>query len=327
MKKIEMLCLSQKDILEMGLEMAEIIDIVEQGLGEHGRGNVENPPKPGIHAASNTFIHAMPAYFRDLGIGGLKWVSGYPDNRTRGLPQIIGTVILNDMTTGEPVCLMDGTWITAVRTAAVSAITAKYCARRDSRILGAVGAGVQGRHHLVALKEVLPRLEEVKVFDINREAAERYRDDFAPRTGVSITICDDVETVAKGSDVIVTATQRLAKPLIRNEWFEKGCLGFGIEASRAWYGDAILKADKFITDDWNQTQYYHAQGAFPDGLPDRYIEIGSIVIGKNRGRETGDERILAMNIGLALEDIILAHRIYEIARESGGYQKVMLMEG
>ena len=189
-----------------------------------------------------------------------------------------------------------------------------------------MGAGVQGRHHLVALKEVLPRLEEVKVFDINREAAGRYRDDLAPRTGVRITICDDVETVAKGSDVIVTATQRLAKPLIRNEWFEKGCLGFGIEASRGWYGDAILKADKFITDDWNQTQYYHAQGAFPDGLPDRYIEIGSIVIGKNRGRETGDERILAMNIGLALEDIILAHRIYEIARESGGYQKVMLME-
>jgi ornithine cyclodeaminase/alanine dehydrogenase-like protein (mu-crystallin family) len=327
MERIEVTFLSQKDILNIGLRMAEVIDLVERGLAEHGRAKVENPPKPGIHATPNSFIHAMPAYFKDLEIGGLKWVSGYPDNRARGLTQIIGTIILNDMKTGAPICIMDGTWITAVRTAAVSAITAKYCARKDSRVLGVIGAGVQGRYNLIALKEILPSLERVKIMDIDRQAAEKYRNELTPKTGVQITICNDVESVVRGSDMIITATQRLAKPLVRNEWFERGSLGIGLEASRAWYGDAILKADKFVTDDWQQTKYFKTQGAFPDGLPELHAELGMIVCGKKPGRERENERILAINIGLALEDIIVANRIYQIAGSKNIYQKLTLMEG
>lgn len=327
MERIEVTFLSQKDILDIGLRMAEVIDLVERGLAEHGRGRVENPPKPGIHATPNSFIHAMPAYFKDLDIGGLKWVSGYPDNRARGLPQIIGTVILNDMKTGSPVCIMDGTWITATRTAAVSAITAKYCARKDSRLLGVVGAGVQGRYNLIALKEILPSLEKVKIMDIDTQAAERYRNELASKAGVQIMICNDVESVTRGSDIIITATQRLAKPLVKNEWFERGSLGIGLEASRAWYGDTILKADKFVTDDWEQTKHFKTQGAFPDGLPELYAELGAIVCGKKPGREKEDERILAINIGLALEDIIVANRIYQIAKGKNVYQKLTLLEG
>ena len=326
MGRIEVMFLSQSDILEMGIGMAKVIELIEQGLSEHGRERVENPPKPGIHATANSFIHAMPAYFRDRGIGGIKWVSGYPDNRARHLPQIIGTVILNDMETGAPVCIMDGTWITGVRTAAVSAVTSKYCARRDSSVLGVVGAGVQGRYNLMALKEVMPNLKKVRILDINKEAAERYRSELGPDLGVDITICDDVESLAKGADIIVTATERLSKPLIRNEWFEEGSLGIGLEASRAWYGDTILNADKFITDDWEQTKSFHVQGAFPDGLPAAYTELGTIVAGQNKGRENDSQRILAINIGLALEDIILANHLYERATKMGGYQTFTLME-
>ena len=104
----------------------------------------------------------MPAYFKNLGMGGIKWVSGYPANRAIGLPQIIGLIILNDMKTGAPVCIMDGTWITAARTAAVSAVTAKYCARKDSKVVGLIGTGVQGRQNLIALKLVLPNLSKAK---------------------------------------------------------------------------------------------------------------------------------------------------------------------
>src|SRR4030042_3585833 len=151
MKPVHFMYLSQEDILNINLSLREVIDLVEKGLSEHGKGLVENPPKPGIHASPDSFIHAMPAYFKNLGMGGIKWVSGYPANREIGLPQIIGLIILNDMKTGAPVCIMDGTWITAGRTAAVSAITAKYCARKDSKVLGVVGAGVQGRYNLIAL--------------------------------------------------------------------------------------------------------------------------------------------------------------------------------
>jgi ornithine cyclodeaminase/alanine dehydrogenase len=327
LKRVELLYLSQEEILDLGIGLGEVIGLVEKGLYEHGKGRVENPPKPGIHARSDTFIHAMPAYFEGLGIGGLKWVSGYPSNRELGLPQILGVMIVNDMETGVPLAVMDCRWITAVRTAAVSAVTAKFCARDDSEVLGVVGCGVQGRMNLLALKEALPGLSRVKVFDINKDAMERYRDDLSERAGVDILPCGSVREVARDSEILLTATQRLEEPLVRDEWFEPGCLGFGLEASRAWYGDAILGADKFITDSWDQTVYYTEHGgAFPDGLPELHAELGEVVCGSKPGRENPEERILAINIGLALEDVIVANRVYEIASEKGGYRRLTLME-
>lgn len=326
MKRVEFIYLSQEDILDINLSLKEVIDLVEQGLREHGRRRVENPPKPGVHPRNNSFIHAMPAYFKDVNIGGIKWVSGFPDNREIELPQILGLLILNDMNTGVPLCVMDCRWITAVRAAAVTAITAKYCARKDRSVVGIIGTGVQGRYNLLALKEIIPGIKKTKIFDINRKTAEKYQNELSQRAGVEILICEDVESVAKESDIIITATQRLERPLIKNEWFDKGCLGFGLEAARAWYGDAILNADKFITDDWEQTKYFQEQGAFPDGLPILYAELGTIVCGEKAGRENDDERILAINIGLALEDIIVANRVYEIARDKGSYKKLILME-
>ena len=326
MKRVEMLYLSQEDILEMGIPLSEIIPLVETGLREHGLGQVENPPKPGIHAKSNSFIHAMPAYYRKLGIGGIKWVSGYPSNRELGLPQILGVMITNDMETGVPTSIMDCRWITAVRTAAVSAVTAKFCASKGSTTLGVIGCGVQGRMTLSALKEMVPTLSKVKAYDVNPEASKRYKIDLEKEAGVDITPVKSVEEAANGSDLILTATQRLPQPLVRNEWFKPGALGMGLEASRAWYGDAILKADKFVTDSWEQTEHFHEQGAFPDGMPRLYAELGEIVAGKKKGRENPKERILAINIGLALEDVIVADYVYKKAEKDGGYKKLTLME-
>jgi len=321
-----MLYLSQEDILDMEIQIKEIIPLVEKGLKEHGLGQVENPPKPGIHAKPDSFIHAMPAYYRNLGIGGIKWVSGYPSNRELGLPQILGVMITNDMDTGLPTAIMDCRWITAVRTAAVSAVTAKYCALKGSESFGVIGCGVQGRMNLVALKEIIPTLMKVKAYDINPEASKRYKTDLEKETGVEILPVSSVKEAAKDSDIILTATQRLPKPLVKNEWFKPGALGMGLEASRAWYSDAILTADKFITDSWDQTVHFHEQGAFPDGMPKLYAELGEVVAGKKKGRENSKERILAINIGLALEDVIVADFVYKKAEKKGGYQKLKLME-
>ncbi|MCK4318093.1 ornithine cyclodeaminase family protein, partial [Candidatus Bathyarchaeota archaeon] len=272
----------------------------------------------------DAFIHAMPAYYEGLSIGGLKWVSGYPSNRALGLPQIAGLMIVNDMETGMPLAVMDCRWITAMRTAAVSAITAKYCAKEGAESLGVVGCGVQGRMNLVAFKEVIPRLDAVSVFDINPEAMRRMKADFETELGLEITPCDGVESAVDGVDMILTATQRLKEPLVRDEWFKPGCLGFGLEASRAWHGDAILGADKFITDSWGQTVHFYEQGAFPDGLPELYAELGEVVAGVKPGRDSQEERILAINIGLALEDVIVADYIYQLAKD-GDYQTLTLM--
>jgi ornithine cyclodeaminase/alanine dehydrogenase-like protein (mu-crystallin family) len=326
LKRVDFIYLSQEEILALGVPMEKVIDLVERGLGEHGHGRVENPPKPGIHSKPDAFIHAMPAYYTKLGIGGLKWVSGYPSNRALGLPQIAGLMIVNDMETGMPLAVMDCRWITAVRTAAVSAVTAKYCAVEGTESLGVVGCGVQGRMSLVAFKEVIPGLRSVRVFDLSGEAMRRYKADFEESLGLNVTLCDSVESAVDGMDMILTATQRLSEPLIKDEWFKPGCLGFGLEASRAWYGDAILGADKFITDSWEQTVHFHEQGAFPDGLPQLYAELGEIVAGKKKGRHSSAERILAINIGLALEDVIVASHVYELVRDRGDVRRLPLME-
>jgi ornithine cyclodeaminase/alanine dehydrogenase-like protein (mu-crystallin family) len=325
MEKIEFVYLSQEDIIDLNIPMSKIITLVENGLNEHGHDRVENPPKPGIHSKSDSFIHAMPAFYRNLGIGGLKWVSGYPSNRQLKLPQIAGLMIVNDMDTGLPLAVMDCRWITAMRTAAVSAITAKYCAIKDTRTLGVVGCGVQGRMNLIAFKEILPNLSEITVFDISEEAMKRYKEDFEQQLDVSITPMSNVKEAVEGRDIILTATQRLPEPLVRNEWFKPGSLGLGLEASRAWYGDAILQAEKFVTDSWDQTIYFYEHGAFPDGLPKLYAELGEIVAGKKPGRESQEERIIAINIGLALEDVIVADYIYNIAKKKE-YQKLTLMQ-
>jgi ornithine cyclodeaminase/alanine dehydrogenase-like protein (mu-crystallin family) len=325
MKKIEFIYLSQEEVLALNIPMSKIIELVEKGMYEHGHKRVENPPKPGIHSKSDAFIHAMPAYYQALGIGGLKWVSGYPSNRALGLPQIAGLMIVNDMETGMPLAVMDCRWITAVRTAAVSAITAKYCAVEDTDSLGVVGCGVQGRMNIVALKEVIPSLEHISVFDISKEAMQRYKTDFEKQLGVEIKTTNSVKEAVNGKDMILTATQRLPEPLVHNEWFKPGCLGFGLEASRAWYGDAILGADKFITDSWDQTVYFYEHGAFPDGLPKLYAELGEIVASLKPGRENPTERILAINIGLALEDVIVADYVYKVAKD-GDHKLLTLME-
>ena len=325
MEKVVFIYLSQEEILDLDIPMSKIIELVEQGLYEHGHKRVENPPKPGIHSKPDAFIHAMPAYYRDLGIGGLKWVSGYPTNRNLGLPQIAGLMLINDMETGMPLAVMDCRWITAVRTAAVSAITAKYCAKEGTESLGVVGCGVQGRMNIFALKEVISGLHDVGVFDINPEAMKRYKEDFEKELDVSIKPVSNVKEAVNGKDIILTATQRLPEPLVKNEWFKPGCLGFGLEASRAWYGDAILECDKFITDSWDQTVYFYEHGAFPDGLPTLHAELGEVVAGVKPGRESDKERILAINIGLALEDVIVADYIYKVAKD-GDYQRLTLME-
>lgn len=169
--------------------------------------------------------------------------------------------------------------------------------------------------NLVAFKEVLPGLKEVNVYDINPDAMKRYKMDFEDELGLNIEVTSSVKEAVNGKDMILTATQRLREPLVRDEWFKQGCLGFGLEASRAWYGNAILGADKFITDSWDQTVYFYEHGAFPEGLPDLHAELGEVVAGVKPGRETGSERILAINIGLAIEDVIVADHIYKVARE------------
>lgn len=275
----------------------------------HGKKLVEMPPKPGIHTRTDTFIHVMPAWIQDLDLCGIKWVSGYPGNYIYDLPQIAGLLILNGPETGMPLCVMDCRWITAVRTAAVTAVTAKYCAKKDARVLTVVGAGVQGRFNAMMLKLVLPKLEKIYVQDVKENVLKKFISELGNTLGIEVfAASDNLAEAIKQSDVVLTAPQRLPEPIIRLEWLKPGVCGFGLEAHRAWHGKAILGVEKFITDDWEQTRYYAAHGAFPDGLPRLHAELSQIVAGIKPGRENNEEKILAINIGMAINDIAVAFK-------------------
>src|SRR5262245_60467159 len=161
----QLLYLSRSDVEAIRLPMKEIIEALERMFVEKGEERVEMPPKPGIHTRPNSFIHAMPAYIPAAHSAGIKWVSGYPANQQHGLPYITGLLILNDPETGFPLCVMDCTWITAQRTGAATAVAAKHLARKDSRNIGIIACGVQGRSNLEALA-CLFQIQKVVAYDL-----------------------------------------------------------------------------------------------------------------------------------------------------------------
>lgn len=326
MKCIELLYLSQEDVVAAGMTMPETIAVVEDVLREHGLGATENPPKPGVHPA-NSFIHAMPGYLPRKRAAGLKWVSSFSGNTGLGMPPVMGLIILNDVQTGQPLAVMDCRWITAMRTGAVSAVAARYLAAKKATVVGIIGAGIQGRYNLLALAAVQPQLELVRVFDINRRTADGLVDVLSGELKLRFEVERSAQAVIEGADIIVTATGRLDQPVFKERWIAPGSLVLPVH-HRGWENRTLHAVDKFITDDWQQLKLAHEKvGGFDGPLPDRHAELGQIIGGLKPGRENETERIIDFNYGLAIEDVAVAGEIYIRAKAKGLGRILPLMEG
>ncbi len=317
MEQGKLLYLSKKDIEDIDLPMAEIIAALEDMFLEKGQGRVEMPPKPGIHPGPDDFIHAMPAYIPSLRSAGMKWVSGFPENPKIGLPYISGLIVLNDPDTGLPMAVMDCIWITAKRTGAASAVAAKFLARKDSTTAGMVACGVQGRSNLEALS-CLFTLRKVKAFDIHRETAESYAQEMNAKLDVEIEVVDSAFAAVHDSDLVITSGPILKHPapLIDVDWLSEGAFACAVDYDSYWKGDALRQADKLATDDIPQLDYHRRVGYFQD-TPEPYADLGEIVAGIKPGRESDRERNISLNLGLALDDMATAIRIYQKALELG----------
>ncbi|OGJ92965.1 MAG: hypothetical protein A2487_10245, partial [Candidatus Raymondbacteria bacterium RifOxyC12_full_50_8] len=251
MHPITLTFLSQGDIIKTGLSLKETIAIIEEVLKEHGLKNIENPPKPGVHPHTDAFIHAMPAYFTRTKATGMKWISVFSSNPEKGLPAATGIIVLNDADTGFPIAVMDAAYITALRTAAVSAISAKHLADKNAETLGIAGAGIQGRYNLLFIKEVLTRLKVVKIFDRNENILKKFKDDYSNAFPFTIEICGSAEQAIRDADVVVTATGVLDKPIFKEAWVKTGALVLPVH-SKGWEPGLLHHAKKFIVDDWQQ---------------------------------------------------------------------------
>jgi ornithine cyclodeaminase/alanine dehydrogenase len=312
----ELLFLSRSSIDAVGLSTSEIINVVEEAFKQKGRGEAEVPPKPGIHPAPDAFIHAMPAYLPRMRAAGVKWISGFPDNFKRGLPYISGLLILNDPETGVPIAVMDAAWITAKRTGAATAVAAKHLAKPDSKIVGILGCGVEGRTNLEELHDVLKDLEEVRAYDISPANQQRYVDEMTAKFRLTVKGVKGPRDVVEVSDVIVTAGPILKQPnpTIESTWVKDGVFACPIDFDSYWKPSAMHAMHKFCTDDAEQLLYYKSTGYFKD-IPKIHADLAEIVLGQKAGRESGRERIMSMNLGLAIEDMAVATKIYEKAKK------------
>jgi len=316
MKRV--LYLSQADVISVGLGMAEIIELLETAFQEKGNGRVEMPPKPGIHpGGGDNFIHAMPAYIPAMASAGVKWVSGFPENHRRDLPYISGLLILNDVETGLPISVMDCSWITAMRTAAATAVAARRLARPESAVLGVLGCGVQGRTNTEALLVDFP-LRRVMAYDVSRPAVERFAEDISSRFQLEVVPVENPQKAVSECDLVVTAGPILKHPhaTIRAGWMEAGAFASLIDFDSYWHPEALKEADKFCTDDIPQLLHYREVGYFQD-LPPIHADLGELVAVKKPGRETPEERTMACNLGLALDDMAVAPTIHKRAFETG----------
>lgn len=316
--KDKVLYLSQADVVSVGLTMAEIIDLLETAFFEKGKNRVEMPPKPGIHpGGGDNFIHAMPAYIPAMNSAGVKWVSGFPDNHKRGMPYITGLLILNDAETGIPMAVMDCIWITAMRTAAATAVAARRLARSDSTTLGILGCGVQGRTNTEALNVQFP-LERVMAYDVLPEATYDFAADISTRFDLEVVPVKTPKGAVAGCDLVVTAGPILKIPhaTIQPGWLEEGSFASLVDFDSYWHSQAMKETDKFCTDDIPQLLHYQETGYFQD-IPPIYADLGQLVTGERPGRQTPEERTMACNLGLALDDMAVAPAIYKRACEMG----------
>jgi len=321
----EILYLSRHDIDKLNISMKEVIRVVEKAFIEKAEGRTEVPPKPGIHPQKDAFIHAMPAYIPKMKSAGIKWVSGFPENPKRGLPYISGLLILNDTETGFPTSVMDCTWITAKRTGAATAIAAKHLARQNSKVLGILGCGVQGRSNLEALTAVCKNLEEVKAYDISEKNLQKYVEEMTTKHGLKVIPVTSPRKAVENCDIIITAGPILKHPhpLIEASWFKDGGFACALDFDSYWKPEAMHSMNKFCTDDQDQLAYYRKVGYFSN-IPQAYADLGEILSGKKPGRENPEERIMSMNLGLAIEDMAPAMLIYEKATKTGAGTKLPL---
>jgi len=318
------LFLTQRDV-ESILDMKGALEAVENGFREMGLGQVEMPPRVYLHFEKyNGVLIAMPAYIKGLDTAGVKIVTVHPENPEKyKLPSVIATIILNDPMNGKPLAIMDGTYVTALRTGGAGACGAKYLSRKDSKVAAIIGLGVQGRSQLMGLCEVRD-IDKAKVFDAVPAARKRYVDEMGTKLGLDIEAVDSVEVAVKDADIIVTCTPS-PKPILRGELIRDGmhisAIGADTAAKRELDSSVFKKVDKVVVDFIPQALVV-GDFAVPisEGVmkkEDIYAELGEIVVGKKRGRERSDEVTLFKATGMAIQDVGTAFKVYNLAKERG----------
>jgi ornithine cyclodeaminase/alanine dehydrogenase len=310
--------LSDADVKAVMPPMKEVVDLVEETLRHHGEGKTQMPPKIDLQPGGDAFLHAMPALDEITGATGIKWVAGYPENGEKGLPYISGTMVMNDRETGVPTGLLDARHVTAVRTAACAAVTAKHLADPASEVMTLIGCGVQARQVIEALLAVFPDTERMLAYDIDPETQAAFADEVMTTFDLASIIPPEPQEACEGAHIIVSSIPIVHEPapFIEPDWIQTGTLCVPLDFDAAFTPAAFERADLYVTDDAAQYARYRDLGYFKGG-PEPTGELGAIVAGKGPNRPDGTPIVMSANLGLGILDVALGALLMERAATQG----------
>lgn len=322
----EVLWLTRDECVKAGPDIKETLEIVKGAMIAHGKGEYEMPAKIGIHPYEDVFFHAMPAYVPGNLACGCKWIECFPRNpKQYALPQTTGLQVMNDIVTGVPIAVMDCTWLTAMRTPAVTALAAAAL-HPHAKTFGMFGCGVQGIGHVRFIVEALKELECIYIYDKFPEAMDRLIEQVKDEVKIPIIKCSDTKEVVDHCEVLSSATFIVREPmkLVKKEWIRKGQTILPCDLNTFWDPQIALQADKYMVDSIDEHELFADMGYFPDGLPKIVCQTGEVLAGLAEGRSNEDEIIVCSNIGISTNDVAMGQAILAKALEKGIGQKLKL---
>lgn len=299
-------------------DIGEVIEAVEYAFSEKGYNRVQTPSKIYLYYKKHDGdLRVMPSYLEDFDISSVKIVNVHPQNRKLGLPTVMALILMMDPKTGALMLIMDGAWITAMRTGAASGVATKYLARKNSETLGIIGTGAQAITQLMAMNQIL-KLKEVKVFDKEEKNSKNFINSSSSEyKKLEFTQTETLKETIKDSDVICTLTPS-RKPIIDNSWVNPGTHinAIGADAKGKEELDPyLLKRAKIVVDDYEQATHSGevnvpiSQGIIR--IEDIYAELGEITIGDREGRVSEQEITIFDSTGLAIQDTITAYIVFK----------------
>ena len=314
----KVIILNEKDVKKI-LTMAETLNAVELAFRGEAEGKAVMPSKVYVDLPQHGGdFRAMPAYIDKA--CGLKWVCVYPDNPRHNLRTVSAVIIYSDPDNGYPLAVMDGTYITNMRTGAAGGIAAKYLARRNSTTIGLVGAGEQAKTQLMAIKEVFPSINEVVV--IGQDGTDiRLAQEMSKALTLKIQPVATVEEAVKADIVVTTTPSR--QPIVKSEWIRPGTHinAIGADAKgKEELEPELLKRARIVIDSAEQASHSGeinvplSQGLIK--IEDIAATLGEVIAGFKQVRESDDDITIFDSTGLAVQDIATARVVFENARKS-----------
>ena len=314
----DILYLTEDEVAQC-MTAGKAVRLAEKGIKADGAGQVAGD-KYYMDVGDGGFIKPFSGYLAGEVYAFVKSFSFFEGNQEKGLPVTDSMVFLFDADTGLPACIMEANWITAMKTGASTAVTAKYLSRSDSKVMTIFGAGGLGKTHLLCFNEVFD-LDEVRVVDVIPGVAERFAGEMVQETGLSIVTPPSPEAAVRDADVIVTVTTGSAVN-VEVPWLKPGAFVARMGSYQEVALNLLLKADKLVVDRWAYVSYRVPEiielvEAGRLSVEDVHAEWPDIIAGRAAGRESQDEIILYIALGIWGEYAAILPAAFRQAKELG----------